>query len=510
MKSGSFSTAAQAPLPTSNTRFASNVPAPRFRRAATAASLAIALASLDAAAASIQQWQYSVDDTDTIAFTFDSVLATTLTNRIGRFRVNDGLISKMVLGVRPNTNLVAIDTNAWFTTRTAPYSVGRANLGTVSGDPVYFAPLDTPYDDMVLGPDNSLWASNAASGVVMRVTQAGVATPFTGDGAIRPVGIARGNDGAVWFADGANRRIGRIDATTGGTAYFPVPQLSVATVPERITALPGTNRVAFATDDGFGIVDPSSGNVRMAPTASQHPKRIAAGRDGTVWMTDGTAYVTQFTPPSSYAKLRVFDEPLAQSSGIFVDPAGTLYVTDRAFAMLARVANAENTPADTTIVEFHNTALDHYFVTADPAEAAGIDAGAAGGGWIRTGQTWKAWLNGPLPNAAEVCRFYGSPDIDAASGLRRGPNSHFYTVDPAECAGVKTDAGWQYEAAAKHWMIKPVAGACPSWTTPIYRAYNGGYATNNSNHRYAASISIYNEMTAKGWQGEGVVMCAPQ
>ena len=31
-----------------------------------------------------------------------------------------------------------------------------------------------------------------------------------------------------------------------------------------------------------------------------------------------------------------------------------------------------------TVVEFYNTALKHYFMTANPAEAAGIDTGAAG------------------------------------------------------------------------------------------------------------------------------------
>jgi hypothetical protein len=29
---------------------------------------------------------------------------------------------------------------------------------------------------------------------------------------------------------------------------------------------------------------------------------MAAGIDGTLWLTNGTQYVTQFTPPASYAK----------------------------------------------------------------------------------------------------------------------------------------------------------------------------------------------------------------
>jgi hypothetical protein len=35
-----------------------------------------------------------------------------------------------------------------------------------------------------------------------------------------------------------------------------------------------------------------------------------------------------------------------------------------------------------------------------------------------------------------VCRFYGSPEIDPATGMRRGPNSHFYTIVAEEFAAV--------------------------------------------------------------------------
>ncbi|MEQ1743090.1 MAG: hypothetical protein ABL869_11425, partial [Candidatus Nitrotoga sp.] len=35
-----------------------------------------------------------------------------------------------------------------------------------------------------------------------------------------------------------------------------------------------------------------------------------------------------------------------------------------------------------TVVEFYNTTLRHYFITGDPVEASGIDAGAAGAGWV--------------------------------------------------------------------------------------------------------------------------------
>jgi len=165
------------------------------------------------------------------------------------------------------------------------------------------------------------------------------------------------------------------------------------------------------------------------------------------------------------------------------------------------VARMIGTEIVSPVVEFHNTALDHYFVTADPAEAAAIDAGVAGPGWVRTGQSF----NSGGPN--RVCRFYGNPETNPATGARRGPNSHFYTVEAPECATVKTDAGWKFESYDFNaWPL--VAGACPAGTGEVKRAYNGKFAQNDSNHRYLTSEPIYQQMLAAGWTGEGTVFCA--
>jgi streptogramin lyase len=475
---------------------------------------ALAASGSPARAASISTYWFLLDGTDSLAFVFDSIAGSTFSNRILRYRISDNAMSKMASDVSPNTNLVALNTSVWYTTRYAPYRIGRAELSTVTGSPAYYGPSDiaAPFDDMTLGTDNALWATSAQGARVVRVTQAGQTTSYSGNGTIHPLGIARGNDGGMWFADASNRRISRIDAGTGAMTDYTVPQLSSMTIPERVASVAGSNLVWFATRDGFGSVDPATGAVQVVPTEAQTPRRMAAGADGTLWLTDGTPYVTQFTPPASYAKLKVFDDAAARSAGIYVDPSGVVYVSDEWDALLARIATAQDTPADATVVEFYNEMLDHYFTTASPAEAAAIDAGSAGPGWARTGESWKGWTGGPIPNAAEVCRFYGSPDADPVTGKRRGPNSHFYTLQPAECASVRTDPGWTYESAGRFWMMKPGsdgAAGCPSWTVPVYRAYNNRFADNDSNHRYMTSPVLYAQMVAKGWTGEGVVMCAP-
>jgi hypothetical protein len=158
-----------------------------------------------------------------------------------------------------------------------------------------------------------------------------------------------------------------------------------------------------------------------------------------------------------------------------------------------------------TVVEFYNTNLDNYFITADANEAAAIDGGSAGPGWSRTSYTFTS--GGSTP----VCRFYGSQSP--------GPNSHFYTVDSAECQGLKdqqipagdprklTDKSWNFESL--DFVSTPATNqTCPTGTTPVYRAYNNGFARGiDSNHRITSSTVAIQEVVNRGWSNEGVVMC---
>jgi len=124
-----------------------------------------------------------------------------------------------------------------------------------------------------------------------------------------------------------------------------------------------------------------------------------------------------------------------------------------------------------TVVEFYNTHLDNYFITADASEALAIDGGSAGAGWSRTGNTFLSGGN------VSVCRFYGSQSP--------GPNSHFYTADGGECTGLKqlqattpaTQKRWNFESMdfqATLPTISGIDGTCPTGTVPVYRAYNNG------------------------------------
>jgi len=181
-----------------------------------------------------------------------------------------------------------------------------------------------------------------------------------------------------------------------------------------------------------------------------------------------------------------------------------------AFGLLLKLnADGSALTKSQPVFEFHNTLLDHYFITADAAEAAAIDAGAAGPGWERTGLGFRAWIaqagvpNSQVPGipgaASPVCRFYGTPGV--------GPNSHFFTVDARECDAVRGDPGWRFEGIG-FYVIAPVDGRCVFGTIPVYRAYNNRFAQNDSNHRYATSLAVIAAMVRQGWIAEGVAFCA--
>src|SRR4029453_1053178 len=89
-------------------------------------------------------------------------------------------------------------------------------------------------------------------------------------------------------------------------------------------------------------------------------------------------------------------------------------------------------------IEYYAASLDHYFITAFPDEAAALDAGIPPG-WKRTGFSFRSWKSGTGPGN-EACRFFGTPGI--------GPDSHFYTINVAECDIVKANPGWTFEALA--------------------------------------------------------------
>ncbi|MBV5332369.1 hypothetical protein JZU54_02095, partial [bacterium] len=75
----------------------------------------------------------------------------------------------------------------------------------------------------------------------------------------------------------------------------------------------------------------------------------------------------------------------------------------------------------------------------------------------------------------------------------------------------ETQKRWNFESFDFN-STPPVSGVCPSGSgmTPVYRAYNNGYARGvDSNHRITSNLAGIQQVVAQGWSNEGIVMCAP-
>lgn len=87
-----------------------------------------------------------------------------------------------------------------------------------------------------------------------------------------------------------------------------------------------------------------------------------------------------------------------------------------------------------------------------------------------------------------------------------GPNSHFYTADPSECALVKQNPKWTYEAIA-FYIDVPQGIACKPGTTAVYRSFYPGADVSASNHRFLTDLTMHEKMAFSSIL-EGVGMCA--
>jgi len=155
-------------------------------------------------------------------------------------------------------------------------------------------------------------------------------------------------------------------------------------------------------------------------------------------------------------------------------------------------------------IEYYHAGFDHYFITSINDEVVKLDNGTFVG-WTRTGRQFN--VNQAIAQGLQaVCRFFST-----AFGPK---SSHFYTPDAPECATVKANPNWQFEAEVFFTTAPALDGSCPANADPVYRVYNNGLG-GAPNHRYTTDLAVRAQMLALGWIAEGygpigVIMCAPK
>jgi len=368
------------------------------------------------------------------------------------------------------------------------------------------APLNGFLAGVAVGYDGKIWYTDGQLSGIGRLTANDGALPlatYLGDETTNMgiFAITAGPDQAMWFTANYSNQVGRID--TKGYKLVTLP--STDSAPTGIVVGPDGNLwFTEYTVSKIGRLTPAGALTEFVlPTANAGPVGIVAGTDGALYFTEYDGNKIGRITTAGVIEEYAIPTANAQPGGIVLGPDGKLWFTEVGGNKIGRltVPPVQELPK---VVEFYNSPLDTYFITANAPEQNAIDGGSAGPGWSRTGGSFPAGGNTP------VCRFYGS--------IVPGPNSHFYTADAAECQSLKdlqaatpsTQKRWNFESLDFN-TTPAVGGACPANLVPVYRAYNKGNVRGiDSNHRITTSTTAIAEVVQRGWSSEGVVMCAPQ
>jgi len=378
---------------------------------------------------------------------------------------------------------VKIESGSLAANRTAAVAAlddGTVRTASIAGMVVYFAHFDPQ--------GNVLPAPNGASGVAVDLQPY---APGESD-ALRLVAYFR-------LSDGANLAILKIEGATKSSLLIirGADNFSSYGSSRLIDSAPSTDwPAAAALPDGSVVIAELTGTGAGRQASI---RRMFANSSFDATWGSGRAYPLG-------AMTSITDMQLDFNTRLLI--AGT----DSAGGFVKRYKLVPDPFFETAfVVEYFNDNLNHFFMTTDPLEVAAIEAGSAGPGWGRTLNGFRVYTSalGVPQGTLPVCRFYGNPETNPATGQRYGPNSHVYVLDGPECDQVRSDRGWVFEGHA-FWIYPSVNQQCGVGLVPVYRVYNGRFVQNDSNHRFTSSQSTYQSMLSAGWRGEGVVMCAPQ
>jgi DNA-binding beta-propeller fold protein YncE len=342
------------------------------------------------------------------------------------------------------------------------------------------------------GPDGNVYVAAFRTNDVRRLSGAGVPIDVPvakgAAGLSGPDnGITFGPDGNLYIPGFYSSSVVRFDPRTGNA--------SVA-VAKNAMGL-GATRGILPERDGSGLLitgegsgqllrlDLATGAVSVRATGFTRPTGLAFAPNGDLLIVDGNAVVRR-------------DPATGASRGTLIAEGGGGIEGGTYAAVIAFAA-----PTPVPVVEYYHPGLDHYFISALPADIAALDSGTLKG-WVRTGLGFNAWAE-PVAGTNPVCRFYLPPG---------NGDSHFYSASTTECAEVRAKfPTFVFEAPdVMHvGLPDPASGACKAGEVTVFRLWNNRA---DSNHRYTADPTAKTAMLAKGYIAEGygpdaAIMCAP-
>ncbi len=206
-------------------------------------------------------------------------------------------------------------------------AIAEFSIPTAEAKPVSIAP----------GPDGNLWFTEHEGNKIGRITPSGAITEFslpTPASALEE--IAPGPDGNMWFTEHKADNVGRI-TPSGAITEFSIP--TAISGPEDIAAGPEGNLWFAEFDkDKIGRITPSGAITEFPlPAGESGPWHIALGSDGNLWFTELEGNkIGRITPSGGITE---FPIPTAESApdDIAPGPDGNLWFTELGGSKIGRI-----------------------------------------------------------------------------------------------------------------------------------------------------------------------------
>ncbi len=170
------------------------------------------------------------------------------------------------------------------------------------------------------------------------------------------------------------------------------------------------------------------------------------------------------------------------------------------FIAISLAALVPSAVSAVTVVEYHNSALDAYFITGRSGEQTLLDSVPS---FRRTGMTFQATSGTDASGAfTRICRFYVSLTNPYTS-------SHFYGKEGVDCEGIRVQnvPGFTWEGYDFSVAKLNEDNTCPTGNTPLFRGFRAAANGKTPNHRYYPSRALCDAGAAQGYVCEGQVFC---
>ncbi|HEX7520560.1 MAG TPA: LPXTG cell wall anchor domain-containing protein, partial [Acidimicrobiia bacterium] len=257
-------------------------------------------------------------------------------NKIGRITPSGVITEFDTPGFNVGPNIIARgpDGKLYFSQDTG--SVGRISTDGTFGN-VVVPDNNDKVSFITNGPgDGNLWYSAFPNPDIVKLTTAGVFTPFHIPSASEATGMTAGPDGNLWFGERTAELIGRI-TPAGSITEFPTPSgVLVTTI---AASLDGNLWFTAQTTNQIGRIT-TSGVVTMfpVPTVNSGVLGIATGPDGNMWITELTANQIGRVLADGTVTEYALPDANSQPAGIGTGVDGRLWVVEFGANALARVS----------------------------------------------------------------------------------------------------------------------------------------------------------------------------